>query len=165
MGISGSGKSTLCDILYGGIPHVRLNIDAIRKELCGGEEDHSKHVECIRTLQIRLRDALRYDDGRLIVMDNTNTLYEDRRGVYLMIEQVGLVVGVDVEILLLHINVTPQEAWARQMSRTRSVPMYAIERQYLRLQRELDMECLKDIPHTRITIDNHGIFGNTVRGL
>lgn len=160
IGISGSGKSTLCDLLYGSVPHVRLSRDSIRKELCGREEDHSREVEVGRTVMIRLRETLKDTaDTRPIIIDTTALLYKDRSQYYQMVKDCGLVLGQDIELLFLHINMSPTDAINQQMQRERKVPENVIHRQHNQLQHPAGFEFRDGIPYQMITFNGHVVGG------
>lgn len=160
IGISGCGKSTICDTLYGNIPHVRLNLDSIRKEICGDPTDHSREIEVIRTLMIRLRETLRdRSDTRPMVMDNTNMIFSDRKAAYQMVEDMGYVIGEDIEVTLIYLPISIETAWLRQLSRERQVPVEVLQKQTRRFQCPSKHEAVAGIPYRMITINSHSVAG------
>ncbi|HEY9774512.1 MAG TPA: AAA family ATPase [Planktothrix sp.] len=78
VGIPGSGKTTLSKQLMAlSHPFFRLNMDAIRAELCGDESDQSKNDLVFSTLSYRYREALK--QGQNIIVDNMNLRRGDRK--------------------------------------------------------------------------------------
>lgn len=117
VGIPASGKSTFCDPLEK-LGYVRLNQDAIRKELFGDESiiGDAKGAKQVRELfRQRLEEQLAA--GKRVLVDNTNFNQRNRKPTLDRISAAGY---TDVQLLIL--DVPLEECLRRNAARSRVVP-------------------------------------------
>jgi len=127
IGISGSGKSTyaekiLSELRSKGTDVVLISSDAIRGELCGGNEsDQSKNKMVFEVAHQRMEEVLAA--GASVVWDATNLAREDRaKPIQIARKHMAKTVAFDVRTPLT-------VAIARNGSRTRKVPTHIIWKQ------------------------------------
>lgn len=131
IGIPGSGKSTWWEtaVANGTIPStaLRINMDTIRKELTGSEENMSKNDLVAKVAKSTLRSALA-NGIEVIYWDNTSARRKYRKDV---IEDAK---KANYEVIGIWFKVPLEVAKARNASRTRKVPEDVLDNMYKSIQ-------------------------------
>ena len=131
VGVSGSGKSTYATglktslKLENGLETKLVETDAIRGEISGDPTDQSKNNEVFSIARKRVQDALR--QGNNVIIDATSTKPRDRRTWI----EIGKMCGAETRAYF--VNTSIAIAKKRNLSRSRVVPDYVIDKQYAAL--------------------------------
>lgn len=125
VGIPGSGKSTIGDgIVKAGV--VRLSYDIIREKLFGNAEDHGDEGTVGKAFRAELVQLIQ--DGKSILVDNTNFLKEMRQGII----DIAREHGID-DIHLVVLKVPLPVCLQRNRARTRVVPTRTVRFMHYKL--------------------------------
>lgn len=131
IGPPGCGKSTWWENgrNAGAIPEqsIRINMDAIRKEMTGNESDQSKNYVVAKVAEVKLKACLS-ERIPVIYWDNTCTKAKYRKDIINLAKTAGY------KVIGIHFNVPIKVCLKRNASRTRNVPEDVIERMYNSIQ-------------------------------
>lgn len=131
VGVSGSGKSTYAKGLStslkveNGLSTIIVETDAIRQELTNDATDQSKNGEVFSIARRRVTDGLKSEKN--VIIDATSTSVKDRK---LWVE-IGKMNGA--ELRAYFINTPVEKAKKQNLSRSRVVPDFVIDRQKSKL--------------------------------
>jgi len=131
IGVPGSGKSTWWEtaVSKGTIPNtaLRINMDTIRKELTGSEENMSKNDLVARVAKSTLRSAMS-NNVEVIYWDNTSARRKYRKEV---IEDAK---KANYEVIGIWFKVPLDVAKSRNAARARKVPEDVLDNMYKSIQ-------------------------------
>jgi predicted kinase len=127
VGPPGCGKSTWWETgrKNGAIPDqsIRINMDAIRKEMTGSESDQSKNYVVAKVAEIKLKACLS-ERIPVIYWDNTCTKAKYRKDI------INLAKSAGYKIIAIYFDIPFKMCLQRNTLRTRKVPEDVIERMY-----------------------------------
>jgi len=131
VGPPGCGKSTWWEKgrENGAIPEqsIRINMDAIRKEMTGNESDQSKNFVVAKVAEVKLKACLS-ERIPVIYWDNTCTKAKYRKDIINLAKDAGY------KVIGIHFNVPVKVCLQRNALRLRKVPEDVIERMYASIQ-------------------------------
>ena len=128
VGAPGSGKSTWWEhsTKNGFFPDgkaIRINMDAIRKDLCGNEEDQSKNHIVAKIADQNLKSALAHKIP-IIIWDNTSARPRYRKSVVKEARK------ADYEVVVVWFDLPIETILERNSKRARVVPEDVVRRIY-----------------------------------
>jgi len=124
VGIPGSGKTTFLDRHFGDV--LTVSMDRMRAAFLGDTSDQSRNELIHRQSMTALAHAL--ERGRRVLFDATSTTRERREPFLSIARRTG------AEVLLVFFDVSLDEAFRRNASRTRKVPAGVVQEGYRHLE-------------------------------